>query len=131
MTTDDEPLSYRPGACNIGPMEIARRRRFGHLGLIATILGWLGLNAMDSPRPAMLLVGFPAAGAAVGYLQAHLRFCAAFGSIGVYNLGGSEDARAVTDDAARALDRHRAAQIGFASLGIGAVVGLAALLLRR
>jgi hypothetical protein len=30
-------VEYRPGVCNIGPAEIARRRRAGHVGLLVTV----------------------------------------------------------------------------------------------
>ncbi len=40
--TDSE---YRPGTCNIGPAEIGRRRRAGHVGLLATLgLASLGIG---------------------------------------------------------------------------------------
>ena len=37
---------YRPGVCNIGPAEIARRRRAGHVGALATV----GLLAVLAAR---------------------------------------------------------------------------------
>jgi hypothetical protein len=67
--------------------------------------------------------------AASGYLQARLRFCAAFGSRGVFNLGGAGDVEAVVDAESRRRDRRRATEIGLASLAIGLVVGAAAALL--
>ena len=41
---------YRPGVCNIGPAEIARRRRAGHVGSLATIGLFAVLVAVDAPR---------------------------------------------------------------------------------
>lgn len=131
MTPSAESADHRPGVCNIGPEEIARRRLIGHLGLIGTVLTWLGLLAVDAPRYAQLLVALPAAGSAAGYLQAQLKFCAAFGSLGIYNFGARRDAATITDDGARALDLARAVQIGLASAAIGALVGAAAFLRRR
>src|SRR3954451_15371796 len=32
-----EEAGYQPGACNIGPAEVARRRRAGHVGLAASV----------------------------------------------------------------------------------------------
>ena len=122
---------YEPGVCNIGPAEIALRRRLGDLGLVATVVTWIGLLALDAPPIARLLVGVPAAGAASGYLQAGLRFCAAYGSRGVSNFGALGNAQRVADADARARDRARSLQIGLASAGIGAVVGLAAAVIRR
>src|SRR3972149_9336499 len=78
---------YAAGRCNIGLAEIARRRRFGHLGLAVSVALLLLLWASDAAREARLLLFFPAAGSAVGYLQARLRFCAAFGLVGIFNFG--------------------------------------------
>jgi hypothetical protein len=120
---------YRPGACNIGPAEIARRRRAGHIGVAAT-LGLLAiLVAIGAPPLARLLVALPAAVAASGYLQAQLRFCAGFGSRGEYNFGPLGRTERIDDAEARRRDRSRATQIGLGSLVIGIAVGVAAVLL--
>jgi hypothetical protein len=120
---------YRPGACNIGPAEIARRRRAGHVGLLATAVSLGVLVAIDAPPAARLIVGLPAAVAASGYLQARLRFCAGFGSRGVFNFGPLGQTQKVADGDARAQDRSRANQIGLASLAVGVAVGVLAMLL--
>lgn len=122
---------YVPGVCNIGSEEIARRRRVGHVGLLATLASYAALRAIRAPRPARFLVALPAAGAASGYLQARLRFCAGFGSRGVFNFGVLGGTQVVADSDARARDRARAVQIGLASLAIGGVAGVAATLLPR
>jgi len=127
----EAPLGYQPGVCNIGPAEIAKRRRGGHLALIATTALYAGLVLVRAPRPARIVVVLPAAAAASGYLQARLRFCAGFGSQGVYNFGEVGPTVAVVDVEARAQDRARATQIGLASLGIGVSVGLLAVLVPR
>src|SRR6476659_232900 len=84
---------YQPGVCNIGPAEIARRRRSGHVGAIASVVLLAVLMAFDVPPLARLLVALPAAIAASGYLQAHFHFGAGFGARGVFNFGplGSTD----------------------------------------
>ncbi len=120
---------YRPGVCNIGPAEIARRRRAGHVGLIATIVLLVILVAIDAPPLARLLVAIPAVGAASGYLQAWFKFCAGFGSRGVFNFGPLGDTNQVVDPDARARDRSRANRIGLASLAIGVAVGILAVVL--
>jgi hypothetical protein len=120
---------YRPGACNIGPAEIARRRRAGHVGLLATVVALGVLVAIDAPPAARLIVGLPAAVAASGYLQARLRFCAGFGSRGVFNFGPLGQTQKVADGDARAQDRSRANQIGLVSLAVGVAVGVLAVLL--
>jgi hypothetical protein len=120
---------YQPGVCNIGPAEIARRRKAGHIGLIATAILFAVLLITGAPPLARLLLILPAAAAASGYLQAWFKFCAGFGSRGMFNFGDVGTTEQVADDTARALDRARARQIGLASLGIGAVVGGLAVLL--
>lgn len=120
---------YRPGICNIGPAEIARRRRAGHVGLLATIVLFAVLVAIEASPPARLSVALPAAAAASGYLQAWLKFCAGFGSSGVFNFGQLGQTEQVSDANARGRDRARANQIGLASLAIGVAVGVVAALL--
>jgi hypothetical protein len=122
-------VGYVPGVCNIGPAEIRRRRRFGHLGLGVSVLLLAGLVAVGAPHLARLVVIVPAAGAASGYLQARLHFCAAFGSEGVYNFGPLGTTVRVEDAGARARDRRRSIQIGLLSLAIGLAVGLIAVAL--
>jgi ferric-dicitrate binding protein FerR (iron transport regulator) len=120
---------YRPGVCNIGPREIRRRRRTGHVGLAATVAILAVLLAIDAPPVARLLISLPAMISASGYLQAWLKFCAGFASIGIYNFGETGDSVKVVDDAARAADRRRGLQISIASFAVGAAVGVLAALL--
>ena len=122
-------VEYQPGVCNIGPAEIARRRRAGHVGLIATIALLAILVAVGAPPIARLLLVIPAAVAASGYLQAYLKFCAGFGSRGVFNFGDVGPMEQVEDAAARALDRAKATRIGLASFAIGLAVAIVAVLL--
>lgn len=120
---------YEAGVCNIGPAEIARRRRAGHVGLAATVVILAVLVAIDAPPLARLILVIPAGAAASGYLQAWLKFCAGFGSRGMFNFGPLGGAVQVADADARARDRGRATQIGLASLAIGLVVAVIAALL--
>ncbi len=121
--------AYEPGVCNIGPAEIARRRRAGNVGAIVTYVGLALLLVVHAPPLARLILALPAAGAASGYLQAWLHFCAGFGSRGVFNFGRVGRTSAVADPAARARDRARATQIGLASLVIGVAVAVVTVVL--
>jgi hypothetical protein len=122
-------LEYRPGVCNIGPQEIARRRRSGHVALIATVVLFAVLVAIGAPPLVRLLLILPAGAAASGYLQAWFKFCAGFGSRGVFNFGEVGPMHEVLDAGARAQDRSRARQLGLAALAIGVVVGVVAVVL--
>jgi hypothetical protein len=120
---------YQPGVCNIGPAEIARRRRAGHVGALLTIALLVVLVVLDVPPLARLIVALPAAGAASGYLQAAFGFCAGFASRGLFNFGELGQEQSVGDPANRARDKARANQILIGSVAIGLAVGVIAFLL--
>ena len=120
-------VDYVPGVCNIGPAEIARRRRTGVVGTLATVLLLVVLIAIGAPTPFRLLLFVPAAVAASGFLQAWLRFCAGFGWLGVFNFREVGTTEAVASAEARRRDRLMAARIGLASAIVGAVVAAAAI----
>lgn len=105
------PTPYRPGACNIGPAEIARRRRGG----------WIGLGAAGAWAVVTLFVGagplvrfgiiLPLTGSFVGFLQARRRFCAAYGFLGLRNFGRLGEAERIDDAEARRQDRAAALRL--------------------
>ncbi|HET6748245.1 MAG TPA: hypothetical protein VFL71_03205 [Actinomycetes bacterium] len=120
---------YVPGTCNIGPAEIAMRRRVGHAGLVATAVLAAVLLLLDAAPAWRLTLGLPAALAAAGYLQAWLRFCANFGFRGVYNFGALGHEERVAVEEARAQDRRRALAVAAGSVLVGLATALLALLL--
>jgi hypothetical protein len=122
----DPDAAYQPGVCNIGPDEIRRRRRSGHIGAISAIGLFAVLVAVGAPPITRALVGLPTVIAASGYLQAHLRFCAGFGQVGVFNFGTVGETEHVVDDEARARDKAKARQIGLMSFAVGIAVAIAA-----
>jgi hypothetical protein len=122
-------VQYQPGVCNIGPAEIRRRRRTGHVGLIATLVLLAVLIAIDAPPLSRLLVGIPAMLSASGYLQAWLKFCAGFAQIGVYNFGDRGEMQKVVDPEAHRRDLARGRRIGLGAAAIGAAMALVAVLL--
>jgi hypothetical protein len=127
-----DDAGYQAGTCNIGPAEVARRRRTGHVGLAITVVLLGVLLALDAPTWMRLILFVPAAVGAAGYLQAHFRFCADYGWRGVFNVGeraGHGRTTAVADAAARRADRRRAMLISLGSGVIGLAVGLLALAL--
>jgi hypothetical protein len=128
-SSDIEPGEYQPGTCNIGPAEIARRRKSGHIALVATLVVFMFLVLVQAPHLARLVLILTAGGSASGYLQAQFHFCAGFGSRGVYNFGELGTVHVIASPEDRARDRARATQIGLGSLAIGIAVALVAVLL--
>jgi hypothetical protein len=122
-------VGYEPGVCNIGPAEVARRRRSGHVALLVSAVLLGVLLVIGAPHWTRLALVLTVGGSASGYLQAWLHFCAGFGSTGVFNFGPLGNVEHVADPAARSRDRRRSIEIGLASLAIGLVVGIAAFLL--
>ena len=124
------PSGYEPGVCNIGPAEIAARRRSGHVAALVTVLALVALLVLDAPPAWRLVLFLPAAGAASGYLQAALHFCANFGLRGVFNFSDRlRTTESVIAVGARARDRRRALRIIGLSVLVGATVAIGAFLL--
>jgi len=122
---------YIPGVCNIGPAETARRRRVGEQAAVAAGLALILLRAIRAPRGWRLLVFFPAAVSAAGYLQAARHFCAAYGWRGVLNFGALGSAEQVGAEASRAEDRRQALQIAAEAGAIGLGVAVVAVTMGR
>jgi hypothetical protein len=110
--------------CNIGPDEIAKRRRSAIMATIATVIAALALVALHVPAPARLLLWPLATAAAVTWLQVVHRFCVAFGALGLENFGRLGGEHHV-DPAIRAADRRRALQLILEGGLIGLVAALA------
>jgi len=97
--------AYVPGACNIGPWEIRRRRAFAGIALAIAALLLLALVAVHAPGPARLVLILPLWGGVFSWLQARRRFCGAFALGGIANFGeGTGSRRAVDDPAAHRAD---------------------------
>lgn len=110
--------------CNIGPDEIARRRRIAIVATAATILLAVWLVAVGAPRVDRLALWPVAAAAGVTWLQVFHRFCVRFGAFGVENFGhvGTE---VPVDPAIRAADRRQAARLILEGSFAGLVATLA------
>ena len=127
MMTKDQ---YIPGVCNIGPAEIKRRTRSGWVGVIATILLWVVFWLFHVPAPWRLLLFFPAAVGATGFLQAAMHFCAAFGMQGIFNFGPEIGKTDTVEQAEyRRKDRQKALLIGLYAFLIGLAIAAAGFVL--
>lgn len=111
-----EPASgeYRPGVCNIGPREIAKRRAFGVGALIGAVVLGIVLVAIDAPAAARALVLLPIWGGFISLEQARRKFCAGFAYAGirsVTSVSGLEATERVTESADLAADRAAARRL--------------------
>ena len=109
--------------CNIGPEEIARRRRSAIVATILTAVVAAALVAVHAPPLARLLIWPLATAAAITWLQVVHRFCVAFGALGLENFGRLGDEVRV-DAGERGTDRRRALQLLLEGSLIGLVVTL-------
>lgn len=85
-TTPKAQQQYIPGVCNIGPAERKMRRMSGVASSVVTGLILIVLIVTDAPLWWRLILIIPAAGAAIGFLQDALHFCAGFGMKGIFNV---------------------------------------------
>ena len=121
MIDVDMTVADRPGTCNIGPAEIARRRRSAMFVTgVAAIAA--ALLVLGGGPPIVRLAIFPlAAAAAVTWLQVIRRFCVAFGAAGVRNFGSLGSTERLEDPAERAAHRNAALRMVVEGVVYGAV----------
>ena len=120
---------YQAGACNIGPEEIARRRRGGLTGVgLAVLLGVI-LVTIGAPIWLRLLVFPPLAGGLISLEQVRRHFCVGFAMAGIRNFGPLGDPDRVTDTADRRADRRAALIMTGYMSAIAAVITVAFVLL--
>ena len=119
------PGDYRPGTCNIGPREIAKRRAFGIAGIVSTVVLGVVLVAIDAPQIARAIVLIPLWGSLISLEQARRKFCAAFAYAGIRSVNGSDATELVADRDDLATDRAAARRLvaycGAIALAITAV----------
>jgi hypothetical protein len=109
--------------CNIGPEEVARRRRSATVLTVVTAFVAAALIGIQAPPIARLLIWPLATAAAVTWLQVVHRFCVAFGALGLENFGRL-GAEVHVDERQRATDRRRALQLILEGSLIGLIVAL-------
>ncbi|MDB5160060.1 MAG: hypothetical protein JWO99_323 [Candidatus Saccharibacteria bacterium] len=131
VATSKKPSQeYIPGVCNIGPAERRKRRNGGIAGVVTTILILAVLLLTGDPIWWRLVLIIPAAGAATGFLQDALHFCAGFGMKGIYNVMNSVGVVDNVDlEEFRLKDKRKAQQIVIWSGLIGVAFALLTLLI--
>ncbi len=101
---------YVPGACNIGPWEIRRRRVSAIVAFVVAAALFAALLAVGAPAWIRLALIAPLWGGMISWLQARRHFCVAFAMGGLANFGdGEASRRQVVDPVGRALDRRATA----------------------
>ncbi len=113
--------SYVPGVCNINPWEVKRRRQAGHFGLAVTIV-LVGLSLlMHIPWVFRIVVIIPAYISAIGYLQAHNKFCVGFAGAKQQHADDGDIVK-ITDKDAIELDKRKTRSMNLQASIIAAAV---------
>ena len=134
MITMTENTEYIAGSCNIGNVEITQRRRIGFIGLVITGIGVIiyvfSVSALNiSPFIGLLFI-FPTSMAAIGFIQARQKFCAAYGFTSVANVSVRLGATTkIENEIERKKDRNKAIIISIQSILNGVVVTVVIMIL--
>ena len=120
---------YRPGACNIGPREIARRRAYGVAGIVSAAFLGIVLVAFDAPSLARAIIIFPLWGGILSLEQARRKFCAGFAYAGIRSVAGSDATESVGDREDLRRDRATARRMVAYSGAIAAAIAAVFVLL--
>jgi hypothetical protein len=118
-TTTD--TAYVPGVCNINHAEIVRRRKAGYLGLALFIVILMICVFLISTDWVRLVLFAPAFLGAVGFLQAHYKFCVGYAAAGLQNANEDSETAIAVEAAAKAIDKQRARRINTQSLIIAVI----------
>jgi len=113
--------NYVPGVCNINPQEIRKRRQAGHFGLAVTIILIVAALLLHVSWIFRIIVIIPAYLSAIGYLQAHNKFCVGYASAKQQHADDGEVV-AITDEKALALDKKKVRRMNLQATIIAAFV---------
>ncbi len=117
--------TYTPGVCNIGPAEIALRKRVGWVSASFSVLLLIVLWVTHAPVIWRLVLFFPFTAAAIGFLQTAFHFCVGYGLSGMYNvLKPAGKAESVEKSEYRNADRIKSVQILLYSIIIGIILAV-------
>ena len=121
--------SYRAGACNIGPAEIARRRRGGIAAVGIALALAVVLVAIGAPWWTRLIVFAPLAGGLISLEQVRRHFCVGFAMAGIRNFGALGSPDKVADATDRSADRRSALILTGYMSAIAAMISVVVVLL--
>ncbi len=108
MKTNLKMPDYHPGSCNIGGIEVRRRKTAGYFGALLSLITFLFLILVGASDGAKIILFFPILLTVISWFQARRRFCLAFGLAGTFNFGAAADLTKVIDPADLRADRVRA-----------------------
>ena len=108
---DTTEAEYIPGTCNLGKEEVRHRMKIGYIGVGLTILVFLILEILDSPRLYRIFILPPIFYALSGFIQARHHFCYLYGWTGVFSLAGRKQFHKVEEKENARKDRLTALKI--------------------
>ncbi|MHA2030150.1 MAG: hypothetical protein ACW99Q_12210 [Candidatus Kariarchaeaceae archaeon] len=109
---------YEAGVCNIGPIEIAKRKKYLNFSLIGAIVFVAILFLLDVSRLWWLLSFFPFVAIIINYLQVRNRFCVAFGLLSVANFGDFTTRQRIKNSENHRKDLHKVRIMFFQAITI-------------
>jgi len=116
--------TYIPGSCNIGNGEVRRRQMVALVGLILSVIAFIGLISANATGLQKLGIFFPLFITSIGYVQSRSKFCLAYGFAGSFNFGILGELSRVSDPLNRAADRKTALTILLKSFLLAAIATL-------
>ena len=115
---------YVPGTCNIGPVEIKRRKVATVFSFVLTIIIILLLLFFHANRFWRLILFVPVSALAVNAEQLYFKFCVNFGLRGVFNFGDPGKLDTVEQREFRMADRKKAISMILSGMLIGAIAAI-------
>ena len=116
MKTNLKMPEYVAGSCNIGGVEVRRRKIVGLFGAGLSLLTFLFLVAVGASSGVRTIIFFPFLLTVISWFQTRRRFCLAFGLAGTFNFGSGAELSKVADPADLRADRLRALKTALESL---------------
>jgi hypothetical protein len=108
--TAETPV-YQAGLRNIGPSEIAKRRRYGIVAIGIAIVFGVAILTLALPVFTRTFVFFPLWVGVLSLLEAHLRFGARLAYSGTRSVQGTDATEAVDSAKDHAADREAARKL--------------------
>ena len=122
MVNSASNSQYIPGTCNIGPKEIAMRKRASIYAAIFFVVLTALLFLLDIDKVWRFIIFIPAFTFAVTSQQWYFKFCVYFGLKGVFNFGDMGQQFNIEQKENFKKDRIKVAKMMVAGLLFGAII---------